>query len=81
MGSLATERELLDLMAETDKELQTVRQYGELVLDAFFGEDKAKQREERRKEYANLILQDFGKGSVADDGMERYWDRTVPLGD
>ena len=66
LGNEATEQELLELLAETEEELQTVRQFGSLVLDAFFGEEKAKQREEKRKEYANLILQNFGEGSPAE---------------
>ena len=84
MGSLATERELLDLMAETDEELQTVRLYGGLVLDAFFGEEKDRQREERRKAYASLILQDIGNGSVAETGWNSlgleplHWDIEFP---
>ena len=64
MGFEATEQELLDLLVETDRELESVRQFGELVLDAFFGEDKATDQERKRKEYATLILQDHQSGSA-----------------
>ena len=64
MGVQATEQELLDLLAETDGELQSVRQFGGLVLGAFFGEEKQKQREDRRKQYASLIIQHHGNGPV-----------------
>ena len=64
MGVQATEQELLDLLAETEGELQSVRQFGGLVLGAFFGEEKQKQREDRRKQYASLIIQHHGNGPV-----------------
>ena len=65
MGDDATEQELVDLLAETEEELQSVRQFGRLVLDAFFGVEKQKQREDRRKEYASQVIQHYGNGSVA----------------
>ena len=51
-------------MAETEGELKSVRQFGGLVLDAFFGEEKQKQREDRRKQYATQITQHYGSGPV-----------------
>ena len=59
LGVEATEQELLDLLAETEGELKSVRQFGGLVLDAFFGEEKQKQREDRRKQYATQITQHY----------------------
>ena len=84
MGDNATEQELLGLLAETEKELQSVRQFGRLVLGAFFGEEKQKQREDRRKEYASQIIQHYGNGSVAalvgeDLGIEPFhWEIEFP---
>ena len=84
LGDEATEQDLLELLAETEEELQTVRQFGSLVLDAFFGEEKANQREEKRKEYANLILQNLGEGSLAESiwgnfGIEPFhWEMEFP---
>ena len=65
IGVEATEQELLDLLAETEEELQSVRQFGGLVIDAFFREEKHKQREDRRKKYADQILQHLGDGSAS----------------
>ena len=62
MGVEATEQELLDLLAETEVELESVRQIGALVLAAFFGEEKATEQERSRKQYASLILQNHQDG-------------------
>ena len=84
MGVEATEQELLDLLAETEEELQSVRQFGGLVLGAFFGEEKQKQREDRRKQYASLIIQHPGNGPVValaedDLGIEPFhWEIEFP---
>ena len=84
MGVEATEQELLDLLAETEGELQSVRQFGGLVLGAFFGEEKQKQREDRRKQYASLIIQHPGNGPVValaedDLGIEPFhWEIEFP---
>ena len=84
MGVEATERELLDLLAETEGELKSVRQFGGLVLDAFFGEEKQKQREDRRKQYATQITQHYGNEPVEalardDLGIEPFhWEIEFP---
>ena len=84
MGVEVTEQELLDLLAETERELQSVRQFGGLILGAFFGENKQKQREDRRKQYASLIIQDHGNGPIValaeeDLGIEPFhWEIEFP---
>ena len=46
------------LLDESQEELQSVRRFGGLVLDAFFAAEKPKARDDRRRYYADLILQD-----------------------
>ena len=58
IGDDATEQELTPLLDESLEELQSVRRFGGLVLDAFFAGEKPKARGDRRRYYADLILQD-----------------------
>ena len=55
-GNTATEEELNRILAEADSELDNIKQYGDLVLSAFFEKDKTRAREERRQEYADSII-------------------------
>src|SRR5437899_1866113 len=48
--------ELRDLWNQAQSELQSIRLFGDLALAAFFGGQKAKEREGKRAEYANAIL-------------------------
>ena len=57
VGDGAQEHELRELLEETDRELRNVRQLGNLILAAFFGRDRPKARELRRREYADSIVQ------------------------
>ena len=68
MGVDASEQELLDLLAETEKELLSVRWFGGLVLDAFFTGDNAAEQERRRKDYASRILQDHQDTDIISSG-------------
>ena len=43
---------------EAQLELKSVRHFGDLVLTAFFGEDRPNSRETKRREYANLVTHD-----------------------
>ena len=53
----ASEQELRELLGEAERELQSVRRFADLVLAAFLGADKAKEREQKRDIYANLLIQ------------------------
>ena len=64
VGDSASERELLKLLDDADRELQSLRQFSDLVLAAFFEEDKPNERERRRKQYAELVVS---------SGMEPGW--------
>ena len=56
----ASEQELSGLLEEAQREIQSVRQFADLVLAAFFGTDKAKEREQKRDIYADLLIQQHG---------------------
>ena len=56
----ASEHELRELLEEAERELQSVRRFADLVLAAFFGADKGKEREQKRDIYANLLIQQHG---------------------
>ena len=56
-GDGASEQELLGFLEESESELKNVRQFGDSVLAAFFEEDGQKARDNRRLEYADLVLQ------------------------
>ena len=69
VGDDAPQQELLQLLNEAQLELKSVRQFGDLVLRAFFEEDRPKSRETKRREYANLVTHDWADGvrvSLAD---------------
>ena len=55
-GDSASEQELRGLLEEAQCELQSVSWFGDLVLKAFFEEDKTKERERKRNEYADSIV-------------------------
>ena len=62
LGDEAPEQELRELLDEADRELHNVRQVGDLVLAAFFGGEKPKERESRRLSYAGLLPEIRGRG-------------------
>ncbi len=55
-GDSASEQELRGLLEEAQREQQSVGRFGDLVLTAFFEEDKTKERERKRNEYADSIV-------------------------
>jgi len=55
-GEDVTDRELCDLWSVAQFELGKVRLFGDLVLAAFFDEDKPKERERKRSEYAAAVV-------------------------
>ena len=62
VGDGASQQELLQLLEEAQGELKSVRQFGDSVLAAFFGEDRPKARELKRREYADLVVHDRSDG-------------------
>ena len=56
VGDGASQQEQLQLLEEAQGELKSVRQFGDSVLAAFFGEDRPKARELKRREYADLVV-------------------------
>ena len=71
VGDDASQQELLQLLNEAQRELKSVRHFGDLVLTAFFGEDRPKSRETKRREYANLVTHDRADGvRVSNTDME-----------
>ena len=48
------------LLEEAQREIQSVRQFADLVLAAFFGAEKAKEKEQKRDIYADLLIQQHG---------------------
>ena len=56
VGDTASQQELLQLLEEAQGELKSVRQFGDLVLTAFFGEDRPKARELKRVAYVDSVL-------------------------
>ena len=62
VGDDAPQQELLQLLNEAQLELKSVRHFGDLVLTAFFGEDRPTSRETKRREYANLVTHDRADG-------------------
>ena len=58
LGDESTDRELREMLDQADIELQNVRRVAALVLLAFFKGGKAKERENRRLSYANLLLKE-----------------------
>ena len=62
IGDDAPQQELIQLLNEAQLELMSVRHFGNLVLTAFFGEDRPNSRETKRREYANLVTHDRADG-------------------
>ena len=56
LGDEAPEHELRELLNEADRDLREVRCLADLVLAAFFGSAKPKERESTRQGYADLLL-------------------------
>ena len=56
VGDGASEQEQLQLWEEAQEELKSVRQTGDIILSAFFGEDRPNARESKLREYANLLI-------------------------
>ena len=69
-GDESTDRELRELLDQADTELRNVRGVAALVLSAFFEGGKAKDRENRRLSYANLMLQE-GQGEAVSRAEEK----------
>ena len=74
VGGGATQQELLQLLDEARVELKSVRQFGDLVLTAFFGGNGPKSRDAKRREYADLVTDDRVDGVHAS-----LWDLEPPL--
>ena len=55
-GIGVSEQELRKLLEETQREIQSVRRIGDLVVAAFFGAAKTKDREQKRGLYADLLI-------------------------
>ena len=55
-GVSVLEQDLRELMEETQREIQSVRRIGDLVVAAFFGAANTKDREQKRGHYANLLI-------------------------
>ena len=77
VGDGASEQELLQLLEEAQCELKSIRQFGDLVLAAFFAEEKSKERERKRSEYADLVFQQHQGG--ADISTENIKPPLVPF--
>ena len=84
VGDGASEQELLQLLEEAQGELNSVRQFGDLVLAAFFAEEKSKERERKRSEYADLVFQQHqGSAGVSTENIKPplvpfYWEIEFP---
>ena len=55
-GEEVTDRERHDLWRDADDETGAVRLFGDLALAAFFAEAKPKQREAKRREFADAVV-------------------------
>ena len=55
-GISTPEQELNHILEEVDEEIDSVRWFGDVVLSAFFEEDKPRARERRRQDYADSII-------------------------
>ena len=62
VGDGASQKEHLQLLEEAQGELKSVRQFGDSVLAAFFGEDRPKARELKRRKYADIVVHDGPNG-------------------
>ena len=55
-GETISDREQRELWATAQSELETVRLYGDLVIEAFFDGQKPNEREGKRSSYANAVV-------------------------
>ena len=84
VGDGASEQELLQLLEKAQDELNSVRQFGDLVLAAFFGEEKSKVRERKRRQYADLVFQQHeGSPDISTENIKPplvpfYWEIEFP---
>ena len=60
-GEGASERELRELWQEAQREMQSVRRFGDLAPAAFFAASKPQERERKRSEYAHLVARNAGR--------------------
>ena len=80
----APEQELRELLEEAQRELQSVRRYADLVLAAFFGAEKTKEREQKRNIYADLLTQqhvdsnDFSLKNIKPPLEPFHWEIEFP---
>ena len=83
-GNTSPEEELHRILSEADSELDNIKQYGDLVLSAFFEKDKTRAREDRRQEYADAIIRsESNVGSSTLGKLEPlvepfYWELEFP---
>ena len=64
-GNNSSERELNRFLSKANRELDNIRKYGNLVLSAFFEEDKPRARERTRQNYADSIVRSGLSGAKA----------------
>ena len=57
-GGSASEQELRAILDAVERELSVVRKVGDIILSAYFEKSKARERKQRRQEYADLIIRD-----------------------
>ena len=69
--------QLRDLWNEAQMELGNIRLFGDLVLAAFFEEEKPKERERKRNEYATSVLAGETEGNR--ERLDGWRDATLPL--
>ena len=80
----APEQELRELLEEAQRELQSVRRFADLVLAAFFGAEKTKEREQKRNIYADLLTQqhvdsnDFSLKNIKPPLEPFHWEIEFP---
>ena len=65
LGDDAAEHELRELLDDVENELAVARQTADLPLAAFFACDKPRERERRRKTYADYLMREDRKELVA----------------
>ncbi len=70
-----SDEELRDLWDEAQIELGKVRLFGDLVLAAFFEEEKINERERKRSEYANAVVSGEGECYI---GWLQDWRHAEP---
>ena len=70
LGDDVPEHELRELLDDAEDELWNVRSVADLVLAAFFGGTKPKERENRRKRYADMVFRKGLAEAVRDVAVE-----------